>query len=74
MACRHMDFLAYVNDCPIIQSIVHTQGHWIEFPSKNHLCRTMRRWGVFLLIVLLVLMALIFCGWVWQNNIRLPIF
>jgi hypothetical protein len=34
----------------------------------------MKRWGVFLVIVLLAMAALICCGWIWQNNIRLPIF
>lgn len=32
-----------------------------------------RRWGCIVLLVALVALVL-FCGWVWQNNIRLPIF
>jgi len=32
-----------------------------------------RRW-VAIALILLFLAALILCGWIWQNNIHLPIF
>lgn len=33
-----------------------------------------RNVGLLLLLLAMSAAAILFCGWIWQNNIRLPIF
>jgi len=36
--------------------------------------KNVQRWALIGMFILVVVVLLILCGWVWQNNIPLPIF